>query len=82
MVPPSLSFCLDILHFELFTGLYKMQNMELESTAVKSADAVIKRAVQRGLTADRTKIDPCVVRRNLRPKSTKDYSRVFEVWYL
>jgi hypothetical protein len=58
-----------------------MQDMELESTAVKLADAVIKRAVQRGLTADRTKIDPRAVRRNLRPKSKKDYLRALQVWH-
>jgi len=41
--------------------------MELEPK--NSAKSVIERAVMRGLTADRSKINPQVVRRKLRPKS-------------
>jgi len=52
--------------------------MELES-AFKSADAIVERAVKRGLTADRSKINPRVVRRNLRPKSENRYSRALAV---
>ena len=55
--------------------------MESKSTAFKSTDAVIKRAVRRGLTADRTKIDPRTVRRNLRPNSKYRYSLTLEVWH-
>jgi len=55
--------------------------MELES-AFKSADAVVKRAVKRGLTADRSKIDPRAVRKNLRLKSKNRYLYTLAVWYL
>jgi len=55
--------------------------MESKSTAFKSADAVIERAVRRGLTEDRTKIDPRAVRRNLRPKSKYRYSLALQVWH-
>jgi len=43
--------------------------MILKSTTFNLADAVIKWAVRRGLTADRSKINPCAVRRHLRPKN-------------
>jgi len=55
--------------------------MVFESTAFNPADAVIQWARRRGLTADRSKIDPRAVRRNLRPKSKKRYSSILEVWY-
>jgi len=56
--------------------------MESKSTVFESADAVIERAVRRRLTANRTKIDPRAVRRNLRPKSKYHYSLTLKVWNL
>jgi len=56
--------------------------MDLESTVFKSGDAVIGRAIRRGVTADRTKIDPRAVCRNLRPKRKTRYLRALEVWHV
>jgi len=56
--------------------------MESKLTAFKSVDAIIKRAVKRGLTEDCTKIDPYAVRRNLRPKSKYRYLLTLQVWHL
>ncbi|KAK0723474.1 hypothetical protein B0T26DRAFT_675041 [Lasiosphaeria miniovina] len=55
--------------------------MAFEPKTSNSANAIIERAEKRGLTADRSQINPQTVRRNLRPKSKKDYSRVLAVWH-
>jgi len=55
--------------------------MELELRTSDLANTVIKRAERRGLTVDRSKINPQAIRRNLRPKSKSEYSRVLVVWY-
>jgi len=55
--------------------------MELEPKKSDLANAVIERAERRGLTADRSKINPQAARRNLRPKSKSEYSRVLAVWH-
>jgi len=73
MVPPLLSFYLDISHLTTARCIYSFvilevplnfslpsterKDMELVSTVFKSGDAVIEGTARRGLTADRTKID-------------------------
>ena len=72
-----------VQHPEFIIALDKTlrYRMELESKTSSSADALIERAERRGLTGDRSKISPHTVRRNLRPKSKDQYSRVLEVWH-
>ena len=60
--------------------LTKRKDIELE-TSFKLADAVVKLAIKRGLTEDRSKIDSHAVRKNLRPKSKNRYSRALAVWH-
>ena len=53
--------------------------MELELKTFNLTDALIKRAKRRGLTGDRLKISPYMVRRNLRLKSKNQYLQVLKV---
>ena len=54
----------------------------MELKPKNSVKSIIKRAVKRDLTADRFKINPQVVRKELQPKSEKYYSQILIIWYL